>query len=180
MNSSFPIEIDIVEELAESAVKNFFGTMLDMQVTLDRERTLHVDGKTRIEAPFGEKGEQVVVGNIGFVGRMCGLAYLFLRNHFAQNVASRLLGISMNNLLNAEGDEIVNDVVGELSNMIIGSFKNQLCDLGYNCRLTIPSILRGSNFTVEPVSTASRSLFYFKCDDNALVLELLMKAGDAD
>ena len=48
--------------------------------------------------------------------------------------------------LQGAGDEVVNDAIGELTNMVVGGFKNALCDAGYPCRLTIPSISAGRNF----------------------------------
>jgi chemotaxis protein CheX len=80
--------------------------------------------------------------------------------------------------LDGDGAEVVNDAIGELTNMIVGVFKNGLCDSGYSCRLTVPSILRGSNFCIEPISSASRRIFYFDCTGYRLVADILMKFGD--
>jgi len=56
--------------------------------------------------------------------------------------------------------------------------KSGRCDSGYSCRLTVPSILRGSNFCIEPISSASRRIFYFDCTGYRLVADILMKFGD--
>lgn len=178
MDKCSSINSELVESLIDDSVKNFFETMLDMEMVLEKAKTVNFDTKVAAPAAVGESNETLVVGNIGFVGRICGLAYIFLKNSFAQEVASRLLGIGSDIIEDEDGDEVVNDVVGELSNMVVGSFKNKLCDLGYSCKLTIPSILRGTQFTVEPVSQAQRSVFFFKCGENSLVLDILMKQAD--
>jgi chemotaxis protein CheX len=76
------------------------------------------------------------------------------------------------------GHEVVNDAVGELTNMTVGTFKNQLADKGFPCKLTIPSILRGSNFSIEPVSSATRRIYRFHVGEHSIVADLLMKSGD--
>jgi chemotaxis protein CheX len=80
--------------------------------------------------------------------------------------------------LDEAGDEVINDAIGELTNMTVGGFKNALCDAGFPCKLTIPSILRGSNFSVEPISTASRYIFSFDCTGHKVVADILLKVGE--
>jgi chemotaxis protein CheX len=64
--------------------------------------------------------------------------------------------------------------------MVAGSFKNALCDLGYPCKLNIPSILRGSNFCVSPwpAHSARRYAYTFASGDHPIVAEILMKADE--
>ena len=76
------------------------------------------------------------------------------------------------------GDDAVNDAIGELTNMIVGSFKNGLCDAGYSCKLTIPSILRGRNFCIEPIGSAERNVYSFDCGGHRLVADILMKVDN--
>lgn len=118
-------------------------------------------------------GEQVV-GTAGFVGDINGLIYLYVGAELAQFATTHLLDIGRAEL-EASGDEGVNDTIGELTNMTVGTFKNELCDRGFNCKLTIPSLLRGTNFTIEPVSTATRRIYYFKVGAHRIVADLLMK-----
>jgi chemotaxis protein CheX len=72
----------------------------------------------------------------------------------------------------------VNDAIGEITNMVVGSFKNSFCDAGYPCKLTIPSILRGRNFCIEPISSAQRHVYNFDCGGHRVVADILMKADD--
>ena len=44
------------------------------------------------------------------------------------------------------------------------------------CVLTIPSIVRGSNFSIEAISSTTRRVLCFRCkDSHNLVVEILIK-----
>ena len=73
------------------------------------------------------------------------------------------------------GDEIVNDAMGEIANMVIGYIKSRLCEKGTVCMITIPSIVRGSHFRIEPVGVDDRRVFILKCDDGQFWAEALVK-----
>ncbi len=153
------------------AVQDVFKTMLNRTATLAvaSEAITAGDGRvpTHIHGPH-------VVGNVGFVGNIVGLVYVYLETGFANEVASHILGMNAMELANA-GDDVVNDVVGELTNMTVGGFKNQLADKGFPCRLTIPSILRGDNFKIDATSTATRRIFKFQVDQSTVLVDLLMQ-----
>lgn len=118
-----------------------------------------------------------VVGTVGFIGDVNGLIYLYFDQDFAIRCTCQMLGMTAAEVEEA-GDEVVNDAIGELTNMSVGSFKNGLCDAGYPCKLTIPSILRGSNFSIEPISSAQRHIYRFESGGARLVADILMKVGD--
>jgi len=73
---------------------------------------------------------------------------------------------------------VINDAIGEMTNMTVGSFKNGLCDAGFPCKLTIPSILRGSNFCIEPISSAQRFIYGFESAGHRIVTDILLKTGE--
>lgn len=118
-----------------------------------------------------------VVGTVGFLGDINGLIYLYLDESFARLCTCHLLGMTDAELSEA-GDEVINDAIGELTNMTVGGFKNGLCDAGYPCKLTIPSILRGSNFSVEPISSATRHIYHFESGGQEVVADILLKSGE--
>ena len=128
---------------------------------------IHVDGDTLPQ----------VVGTVGFIGDANGLIYLYLPLPFARLATCHLLGMNEQELEEA-GDEVINDAIGELTNMTVGSFKNGLCDAGFPCKLTIPSILRGSNFCIEPISSAQRFIYGFESTGHKIMTDILLKTGD--
>ncbi len=159
----------VFEETITRAVKEVFSTMLSQParyVPLDQPEPESLE----LEHPQ-------VVGTVGFIGAINGLIYLYMDVAFAQKCAASLLGVSEVELAEM-GDEAVNDAIGELTNMTVGTFKNQLSDRGFACRLTIPSILRGSRFRIEPISSATRRIYRFDIAGSAITADLLMQPGE--
>ncbi len=159
----------VFEETITRAVKEVFSTMLSQParyVPLDHPEPESLE----LEHPH-------VVGTVGFIGAINGLIYLYMDVAFAQKCAANLLGISEEELAEL-GDEAVNDAIGELTNMTVGTFKNQLSDRGFPCRLTIPSILRGSRFRIEPISSATRRIYRFDIAGSGITADLLMQPGE--
>ncbi len=178
MSASEQISETVFKNTITRAVQDVFKTMFGLSASLSEPPPPDDPGS---DSPHGEciallEGK-LIVGTVGFIGELSGLIYLYLEADFASQLARQILGMSDKELTDA-GDEVVNDVVGELTNMTVGTFKNQLCDHGYPCKLTIPSILRGSNFSVEPISSASRRIYRFSIAGRTLVADLLVKQGD--
>ncbi len=159
----------VFRETMTRAVQDVVKTMLNLSAVLHREP----DAQGQQTDAFEISGQQVV-GTVGFIGDINGLIYLYLDTEFATWTAGHLLGMNRSELKEA-GDEAVNDAIGELTNMTVGAFKNQLCDRGYLCKLTIPSILRGSNFSIQPVSSTVRRIYRFDIGQHRLFADLLMK-----
>jgi chemotaxis protein CheX len=162
------------EEISESllrenivrAVADVFKTMLGKSVRASEPP----DEALRAAVPQ-------VVGTVGFIGDITGVVYLYFEQPFASQCTSRMLGMSDRELQTA-GDDVVNDAIGELTNMVAGSFKNALCDAGFPCKLTIPSILRGRNLCVEPVGSAQRYRYPFECAGQPVAADVILKVGD--
>ena len=166
----------VFRETINRAVTDVFKTMLSKTASLVTASDVASADGTAWEQPVHITGPQVV-GTVGFIGDISGLIYLYMDAVFANELAGQMLGMSLAEL-DAAGEEVVNDAVGELTNMTVGTFKNQLADKGFPCKLTIPSILRGSNFSIEPISSATRRIYHFQIGERVLVADLLMKTGD--
>ena len=175
-----PAILEINENLIRShitrAVADVFKTMLARQAELC-PNSHQGQVTTPPPAPCEPAASVQVVGTVGFLGDISGLIYLHFDLEFARLCTCHMLGMTLEELDEA-GDEVINDAIGEITNMTVGSFKNGLCDAGFPCKLTIPSILRGSNFSVEPISSARRHIYRFKCGDYNIVADILMKIGD--
>lgn len=175
MPSTECISDQAIRDHIARAIKEVFSTMLGQHAQLvdpppagGEEASPPLFAKQSQHAPY-------VVGTVGFIGEVNGLIYLYLPEKLARLTTCQMLGLKDSEI---EGDDVINDAIGEITNMIVGVFKNGLCDSGYSCRLTIPSILRGSNFCIEPISSASRRIFYFDCTGYRLVADILMKFGE--
>lgn len=173
MPATAEITETLIRDYINRAVADVFKTMLGREPTFSTQEA-HGPGAP-IGAPEGHRPQ--VVGTVGFIGDINGLIYLHLDLAFARLCTCHLLGMTEAELDEA-GDEVINDAIGELTNMTVGSFKNGLCDAGYPCKLTIPSILRGSNFSIEPISSAVRHIYYFDCAEHRVVADILMKQDE--
>ncbi len=176
MPATQEISSALIRDNITRAVNDVFKTMLNRPSQLVDTPAPENAGWPPVPEVSSEIRPQVV-GTVGFLGDVNGLIYFYLDLAFARLATSHLLGMTDAELDEA-GDEVVNDAVGELTNMTVGSFKNGLCDAGYPCMLTIPSILRGSNFCVEPVSSAQRFIFRFDCAGHRVVTDILLKTGE--
>ncbi|MEK7678446.1 MAG: chemotaxis protein CheX [Verrucomicrobiota bacterium] len=152
--------IEDLDHLVEVAVKEVFGTMLNFHVVRDLSGA----------APLN--GEAHVAGSVGFTGRAIGVIYIYAATTFARQITGVLLGL---NEKEVAGDEMVNDAIGEITNMVVGHLKSRLSDRGIPCVLTIPSIVRGTHFRIESISNTQRGLALFRCQKNQFVVETLIK-----
>lgn len=168
----------LIRENITRAVADVAKTMLGHAATLTSAAT-QSDGHGWPPMPGrnGDTPTPQVVGMVGFLGELNGLIYLYFPFPFARLATGQLLGMTEAEL-DAADDDVVNDAIGELTNMSVGGFKNGLCDAGYPCKLTIPSILRGSNFCIEPITDAQRFIYTFSCIDHKIVTDILLKGSD--
>jgi chemotaxis protein CheX len=173
MPATAEITETLIRDYINRAVTDVFKTMLGRVPSFSAQPGL-TPGTHAVE-PEGHRPQ--VVGTVGFIGNINGLIYLHLDLGFARLCTCHLLGMTEAELDEA-GDEVINDAIGELTNMTVGGFKNGLCDAGFPCMLTIPSILRGSNFSIEPISDAIRHIYHFECDEHRVVADILMKVED--
>lgn len=177
MPATQEISENIIRENITRAIADVFNTMLGQNSNFTAGTALNEDPNGEPVPVSVAAGVPQVVGTVGFIGDVNGLIYLYLPADFAELCTRHLLGMSQEELTEA-GDEVINDAIGELTNMSVGSFKNALCDAGYPCKLTIPSILRGSNFCIEPISSAHRYIYSFECGGHRIVTDILLKSGD--
>lgn len=174
MMDEISIPAAVIQQMVIRGLSDVFSTMLSIQ--LEFESVVTFDETTEGADIFKDFDETLVVGNVGFVGDMSGMVYLSMPERVSKAIAKIMLGMDDEDL---EGEhEMVNDVIGELTNMSAGAFKNQMSDAGFPCRLTIPSIIRGKYFVVEAAKTSFRQFFVFKYRNLPITVELLMKQTD--
>ena len=159
-----PYMIADLEGLVTGAVTEVFSTMLSMNML-----------PASLEPGFGN-GEAHIAGAVGFVGRLSGVVYVFTTVSFARRITATLLGLQEAEI---EGDEMINDAMGEMANMLVGQMKSQLSDRGMPCVLTIPSVVRGSNFSVEATTSTEGHIFSFVSGENRIFIQVLLKPSEA-
>lgn len=165
MADQVPNSVLNIDQTLVRSVEHVFRTMARQTISLS-ETTTSFDN-TRLPS-------EQVIASVGFVGVATGLLYLRMGEPFARTIASQVLKMTEMEMM-AEGPDTVKDAIGELTNMLAGTFKNILCDLGYRCRLTLPTIMRGDHVNIVAVKEASRQVFYFECQGSPVVVDLQVK-----
>jgi chemotaxis protein CheX len=111
-------------DLVTHAVEDVLATMLSMKAEpLSSNSSVNFDGER-------------IVGSVGFAGKVVGAIYIHVSAEFARLMTAALLSLKLEEV---PEEDSVNDVIGEMSNMIGGSLKSHLCDAGFACALSIPS-----------------------------------------
>lgn len=175
MPATQEISENLIRENINRAIGEVFVTMLGRQAELCVLTDQTACWPPIPEDPQGNSAQ--IVGTVGFLGDVNGLIYLYLDVSFARLATCHMLGMTEAEV-NEAGEEVVNDAIGELTNMTVGCFKNGLSDAGFPCKLTIPTILRGSNFSIEPIAEVQRYIYKFQSAGQSIVTDILIKAGD--
>ena len=152
--------IDDLDQLVTSAVTQIFSTMLGMELR---------------PAPLGSvssNGDPQIAGAVGFIGRLTGVVYIYTTVPFARRITAAFLGMSD---AEVESEEMINDAIGEMANMVVGQMKSRLSDRGIACALTIPSVVRGSHFSIEAITTVEGKLYNFEACGKCLIIQVLFK-----
>ena len=152
-----------LEELVSSAVTELFSTMLGISVQ-----------PVPLEPGFGN-GKPHVAGAVGFIGRLSGVVYVYTTVAFARRITATFLALPEEEIT---ADDLVNDAMGEMANMLVGHLKSRIADRGMPCVLTIPSVVRGSHFSVEAISSTEGHSACFAAGDNRLFIQILLKPGE--
>jgi chemotaxis protein CheX len=128
-----PIAASAVQEFLVRHLAEVFSTMLSLPAV------------PLAEAALGDATERVS-GSVSFVGEIVtGSVYLHVPTAFAGLMTGAMLGLPPEE---TPGDAEVNDVVGEVTNMVAGGLKSWLCDAGATCALSTPAIIRGTSFHI--------------------------------
>lgn len=155
-----PITTAAVQEFLVRHLSDVFSTMLSMPAV------------PLAEPPQSDTKERVS-GSVGFGGEtVTGLVYLHLPAPFAARVTRAMLGLPEEE---PPGDGDVNDVVGEVTNMLAGGLKSYLCDAGAACALSTPAIIRGTSFHISACEGVARIQLGFASDPYQGLVEIHIK-----
>jgi chemotaxis protein CheX len=152
------IEAQFVNELL-AATRDVFRTM----VFHDVETASPVTGN-------GIRTGANVVGTVAFAGKTSGLVVFYSSLESAQTITASMLGIEPGSV-NGE----MPDAIGELTNMIAGSFRTRMAGVrGETWAISIPTVTVGSDFHTKYVSDVQRVLCPFKMGTAELFVELIV------
>jgi chemotaxis protein CheX len=79
-------------------------------------------------------------------GDLCGVLSFRCSNETAGQIAGRMLGTD-----ETTSAECVRDALGEICNMVAGSFKAQVSDVASQCMLSVPTVVSGKDYELFPL-----------------------------
>jgi chemotaxis protein CheX len=130
------IEPQKLIDYTRSATADVFSTMLGMESEA-------LEPRTDAEFPTISDG---VMALVGMAGTWTGAGVICCSAQFACQLCNQFIGASAEAV-----DEEVLDAVGELANMIIGSFKTSVEEHVGALGLSVPTVIYGRNFTSRSI-----------------------------
>ena len=139
------------------ALAKTFQTMLSLKLeTLNPKTTQPLAGEH-------------VLGAIEFSGKATGRLCLRLAPGDARLFAAAILGVKPEEM---NDPAEVDDVIGELLNIIAGNLKSNLCDAGLNCKLSPPLVTRTTEFRTGSVPGGGLERMAFRVSGQILFVDI--------
>jgi chemotaxis protein CheX len=113
-----------------------------------------------------------VVASVAFAGHRCGLVSLRSSLGAARDIAGAMLGEPADTL-----NRDMPDAMGEITNMIAGSFRTKLAAIEPPSAIAVPSVTVGSDFSTRYSGNIRRVVCPFRMGDESIYVELIL-TGD--
>jgi CheY-specific phosphatase CheX len=147
----------MVGELLSQAVIETFETMVSM--------TLDVEDPSMVSS----SDQMFLTGTVRFSGKTNGQVTLAFSPHLSLLIAARSLGGTMDDTY---PPEVMNDVIGEIVNIVTGNLQSRLCDAGFESEVGLPEVKYHSGLPKGTVAGGSNDQFYFRHGMYSLAVNL--------
>jgi chemotaxis protein CheX len=151
---------DELVKMLISDTKEVFSTMVGM------EDLLHLPSQIEPVTHF----EDCITAMVGMAGTYSGLVNIHTPQNLALQITSSMLGMEV-----TEVDDDVQDALGEIANMIAGSFKLHLSRGGADIRISTPSVVTGSDYVVAAGSAQDTITLRFVTDDDWFIVAITLQ-----
>lgn len=141
-------------------IQGIFTTMVGIEDLL--HLPLQVDTRTHFS--------DCITAMVGFAGIYNGLLCLHVPVKLALTFTSRMLGMDVDEL-----NEDVNDALGEIANMIGGSFKHHLSRDGHEIKLSTPSVVTGKEYVISSGSSADTLSLMFDAEEEWFMVSVVIE-----
>jgi chemotaxis protein CheX len=141
-------------------VQDVFTTMVGVEDLL--HLPLQVDPKTHFS--------ECITAMVGFAGLFNGLVSLHVPQKLALSFTSSMIGMDVTEL-----NEDVNDALGEIANMIAGSFKHHLSKDGHEVRLSTPSVVTGKEYVISSGTLANTLTLLFDSNEEWFMISIVVE-----
>jgi chemotaxis protein CheX len=130
-----------------------------------------VGSETPIEGD-AERPKAHVIGTVSFTGERSGVVAFYSTDDTARAITGAMLGIAA-----ADVNGEMPDAIGEITNMIAGTFRTRMAETGARWAISVPTVTIGSDFYTRYVSDVRRVLcpFTMNAGDKVFVELILTK-----
>ena len=104
-------------------------------------------------------GDESVTAVVGFGGILIGACVFRCSAAAACRIAARLAGMELDDL-----DGTVKDAIGEICNMLAGSWKTKVPDLAAHCGLSVPAVITGRDYNLHVHAPEFRISRTYSCE----------------
>jgi len=152
---------DQLIELLDGDVREIFSSMVGQEVSSSQTTATTT------------KFHHCVTAMVGFAGSYNGMISINAPLKLAMNFTSQMLGMDV-----TECGEDVHDALGEIANMIGGSFKLHFVKDGHEVRLSTPSVISGDEYAMSAGSIPDTLTLMFETSADHFMVSIYLEAGE--
>jgi chemotaxis protein CheX len=149
-------------QLLDVDVSEIFSTMVGMEVS-----------PTSTPIDSVSKFKDCVTAMVGLAGGYNGLISISTPRKLAMAIASQMLGMEI-----VEFDDDTTDALGEIANMIGGSFKHHFVKDGLEVRLSTPSVISGEEYVMTAGSLLDTLTLLFETGEGHFMVSVYLETGE--
>jgi chemotaxis protein CheX len=150
-----------LSKLLDGDVREIFSTMVGLEVSPSET----VVTETRFK--------NSVTAMVGFVGSYNGMISINTPQKLTMTFASQMLGMDV-----VQCDDDVFDAIGEIANMLGGSFKHHFVKDGHEVRLSTPSVISGEEYAMTMGSVQDSLTLMFKFGEEPFWVSVYLESGE--
>ena len=151
---------EALTKLLISDVNEVFCTMVGL------EDLLHIPQVIDPVSHF----DNCVTAMVGLAGEYNGMVSLHTPHKLALSFTSQMLGMEVTEI-NAD----VHDALGEIANMIAGSFKHHFSKGGSGVKLSTPSVLNGKEYVISAGNPSDTLTLLFDVNNDWFIVSVIME-----
>jgi len=138
----------------DASVEEVFQLMLGMECRRDA-------------GPVVEEPESVTAV-VGFGGLLSGACVFRCSSSAAMKIAAHMTGMDF-----CEVDDTVKDGIGEICNMLAGSWKGKVPDLAANCGLSVPAVITGRDYRLHVQAPEFQLNHVYRFEDSSFAVTIV-------
>jgi flagellar motor switch protein FliN len=115
------------------------------------------------------------ISSVCFAGDATGIVSLHVSREMSRLMAANMLGMEPEEV---EGTAEIEDMLGELGNIVGGNLKSALTDTGLRCALSTPSFTVGSDFQIEALNLERFERLEFRYGEHFVFVEMGLKISE--